>query len=183
MKNDKYLVLTGGPGSGKTAVINGLAGRGFRCAPETGRAVIREQVAKNGTALPWLDRTAFRDAMLERELTAHAAFTAATGPVFFDRGIIDVYGYSLFEGLDMPEALLAAATGCRYNRTVCILPPWKEIFSNDAERRQDFEEAVATHAAMAESYARFGYELVEVPKCPVRLRVEFILEVARAKCG
>ena len=53
----RFIVLTGGPGSGKTTLIEALRRLGLATAPETGRAIIREQVAIAGPALPWVPRT------------------------------------------------------------------------------------------------------------------------------
>ncbi|WP_414897005.1 AAA family ATPase [Rhodovulum sp. YEN HP10] len=46
-----FFVLTGGPGAGKTSLITELACRGFHTIPESGRAVIREEMASGGDAL------------------------------------------------------------------------------------------------------------------------------------
>ena len=62
------FVLTGGPGSGKSTLIEALAAAGFRTAPEAGRAIIRDQVAIAGRALPWVDPLLFAEMMLARDL-------------------------------------------------------------------------------------------------------------------
>ncbi|WP_292071911.1 AAA family ATPase [Brevundimonas sp. UBA7534] len=46
------VVVTGGPGSGKTCLIGALAARGHAVAPEAGRADIRRQQAVDGQGLP-----------------------------------------------------------------------------------------------------------------------------------
>lgn len=53
-------------------------------------------------------------------------------------------------------------------------PPWREIFAQDAERRQDFAEAQRTFAAVTRSYRDFGYEPVELPLASVAERVAFV---------
>jgi predicted ATPase len=55
------------------------------------------------------------------------------------------------------------------------MPPWAEIYAQDAERKQDFAEAVATYRFAADTYPKLGYELVEVPKLSVSGRVDFVL--------
>lgn len=171
----RRIVVTGGPGSGKTSLIEALAAAGHATSPEAGRAVIRRQQAIDGQALPWRDRALFAELMLDRELEAHARAEDATGPVFFDRGVPDVVGYLALCGLPVPPHVERAARDVRYDRRVFIAPVWPEIFAQDAERRQDLDEAQRTFDAMAAAYPRFGYEVVELPRVPVAERLAFVL--------
>ena len=168
------IVITGGPGSGKTSLIEALAAAGHATSPEAGRAIIRRQQAIDGQALPWRDRALFAELMLDRELEAHARFADIEGPIFFDRGTPDVVGYLSLCGLPVPAHVERAAREIRYDRRVFIAPVWPEIFARDAERRQDLDEAQRTFDAMAEVYPRFGYDLIQLPKAPVAERVAFV---------
>ena len=172
---DRLIVITGGPGSGKTSLIEALAAEGHAVRPEAGRAVIRDQQATGGRGLPWVDPARFAELMLAADRRGHAEALAGPGDVFFDRGIPDIAGYLTLCGLPIPEAVAQAARQLRYRRTVFIAPPWREIFAQDAERKQDFAEAERTHAVMAEIYPRYGYGLVELPRASVSERVAFIL--------
>lgn len=62
--SDHLQVITGGPGSGKTSLIEALAGEGIRHMPEAGRSIIQDQVDIGGAALPWDDWDAFAALML-----------------------------------------------------------------------------------------------------------------------
>ena len=176
MSGPRRIVLTGGPGSGKTTLLEALAAAGHVTSPEAGRAIIRRQQAIDGEALPWKDRALFAELMLDRELEAHARAESADGPVFFDRGVPDVVGYLTLCGLPVPAHMERAAQDIRYDRRVFIAPVWPEIFGQDAERKQDLDEARRTFDAMAETYPRFGYELIELPKAPVSERLDFVLK-------
>jgi predicted ATPase len=44
----------------------------------------------------------------------------------------------------------------------------------DAERAQDFDEAVRTHDAAGAAYRRYGYERVPLPQYDVASRVAFV---------
>ncbi len=176
MIGPRRIVLTGGPGSGKTTLLEALAASGHATMPEAGRAIIRRQQAINGEALPWKDRTLFAELMLDRELETHARVGGADGPVFFDRGVPDVAGYLMLCGLPIPAHIERAAQDIRYDRRVFIAPVWPEIFGQDAERRQDLDEACRTFDAMAETYPRFGYQLIELPRVPVAERLAFVLK-------
>jgi predicted ATPase len=179
MRTDHLFVVTGGPGSGKSSLVEALAAQGIATMPEAGRAIIRDQTAIGGDALPWADRVAFAGQMLGWELRSHGTARALPGPVVLDRGIPDVIGYLRLCGLPVPAPAGRAATVFRYNRTVFIAPHWPEIYAQDAERKQDEAEAAATHAMMAQVYAELGYELVPLPLASVDERAKFVTERLR----
>jgi predicted ATPase len=172
----RFFVITGGPGSGKTTLIEALASQGLTRSIEAGRAIIREQVAIGGDAVPWADRGAFAELMFNREMRSYHWAREIKGPVIFDRGIPDVIGYLTLEKLPVPEYMDNAARQFRYHGNVFIAPPWPEIFGQDTERKQTFEEARATHDVMAETYAAYGYSLVPLPLGSVEERVKFVVE-------
>lgn len=168
------IIITGGPGAGKTTLIETLAHAGFAVAPEAGRRIILEQQASGGAALPWVDRLAFAQAMLAHDIESYAQLSAVLGPVFCDRGIPDVIGYLRLEGLAVPASMWRAAREHLYYPRVFICPPWRAIYTTDSERRQTPEIAERTYEAMVAVYTELGYALVDVPRAPVDTRVAFI---------
>ena len=176
MDTDRLFVLTGGPGSGKTTLIEALAAASVPTSPEVGRAVIREQLAIGGDALPWADQRAFAELMVVRDIAAREAALASGAITVLDRGVPDVAGFLRVSGLSVPPHIDAAARTCRYNPRVFIAPFWPEIFTGDAERKQSPEVAEATFAVMAETYRGYGYELIELPCVSVAARVAFVIE-------
>ena len=173
--SDRFFVLTGGPGSGKTTLIEALREKGFATSIEAGRGIIRDQRAIGAQALPWNDPALFAERMLSWEIRSYEAAIRHPGPTFFDRGVPDVVGYLRLTGLAVPAHMKAAAERFRYNRRIFIAPPWPEIFAHDRERRQSFEEAERTHAAMVETYSGLGYALVPLPRASVEERLRFVL--------
>jgi len=168
------FVLTGGPGSGKSTLIAALREAGHAVTEEAGRAIIREEVARGGDALPWGDRAAYARRMLAYDVAAWRAAEGQTGPAFFDRGIPDIRGYlRLSNETPLPEVEAAIAMHV-YARTVFVAPPWEAIFGQDAERTQDFAEAVRTHDVMVEVYSALDYRLVPLPLAPVSQRLDFV---------
>ncbi len=174
-----FFVITGGPGAGKTTLLQTLAAQGLPHMPEAGRAIIQDQQAIGGSALPWADRLAFAEQMLGWELRSWREAARLPRPVLFDRGLPDIIGYLTLCGLPVPAHFQEAARRFRYASPVFIAPPWPEIFGQDTERKQDFAEAVATHAAMIRTYTALGYELLELPLASVENRARFI----RARLG
>ncbi|APZ52964.1 AAA family ATPase [Salipiger abyssi] len=174
--SDHFFVVTGGPGAGKTSLITELARRGVHTIPESGRAVIREEMQSGGDALPWADRMAYAERMLEHDLRAHSTAQALSSPVIFDRGIPDILGYLTLCGLPVPPHVTAAARTIRYNARVFLAPYWDEIFTQDTERRQTQAEAEATCEAMYEAYSALEYEITELPRTDIESRADFVLK-------
>jgi predicted ATPase len=171
----RFHVLTGGPGSGKTALVAALARAGYARSVEAGRAIIQEQAAIGGCALPWREPRLFAELMLGWEMRSYRMAEQETGPVFFDRGIPDVVGYLRLVGLPVPAHMAEAVRAFPYSRRVFVAPPWPEIFRQDAERKQTLGEAERTYEALIAAYADFGYALVELPRATIEERVRFVL--------
>jgi len=173
--SERFFVVTGGPGSGKSSLLDALEQAGYARSVEAGRAIIQDQLMIGGSALPWCDRAAFAELMLSWEMRSYHIAEQLNGPVFFDRSVVDVLGYLRLLKLPVPKHVQKAAETFRYHRRVFIAPPWKAIYEDDHERKQSFEEAVHTYEAMASVYPECGYELIELPRVPVKERVDFVL--------
>jgi predicted ATPase len=171
---DRFFIITGGPGAGKTTLIEALRERGLQTMPEAGRAIIQHQVAIGGNALPWADRELFAELMLSWEMRSYAEAQTLEGTIFFDRGVPDVLGYRRLCGLPIAAHCERAAANLRYAPRVFVAPPWREIFAADTERRQTAGEAEATYEALVHVYSTLGYELVELPRADVADRVRFV---------
>lgn len=166
-------ILTGGPGAGKTSLLNELGRRGFTCSEEVSRKLIRREVAAFSSCLPWKDLSCFADRCLEqmlKELDKHPS----AGLTFFDRGIPDIIAYLRLAGKPVKREFLEAGFEPSYEKKVFILPPWKEIYTNDAERWQSADEAAFIYKSIVETYSGFTYSLVEVPRLCLEGRAEFI---------
>jgi len=172
---DRFTVITGGPGSGKTTLIEALAAMGCQTMPEGGRAIIQDQVAIDGQALPWADQYAFAELILSWEMRSHREAMALDGPVIFDRGVPDTIGFLRVNDLLVPPHMDKAAQLCRYARQVFVAPWWPDIFDQDAERKQSADEAERTFEIMVDTYAAYGYEPLILPLAPVEERARFVI--------
>ncbi|WP_337187195.1 AAA family ATPase [Phenylobacterium sp.] len=171
MYKPNFFILTGGPGVGKTALLAELARRGELTVAENARAVIADEMADEGEGMPWRDNRRFCDLTTARDIADFDRLSGETRRVFFDRGIIDMWGAN---GTPPSPALREAVRTRRYNETVFVLPPWREIYETDAERRQDWAEAEATFGRILAMLAETGYAPVVVPTGSVAARAEFV---------
>lgn len=174
-KSQQFVVLSGCSGGGKSSLLAELGRRGFATYEEPGRQVVKEQLLIGGPALPWEDADLFLELTISRSI--HRLVEAARGDAlaFFDRGIVDQVSGFKSMGREIPAHLRAAAERFRYRETVFLVPPWEEIFANDAERRHSFKDAAAMYEANVETYKAFGYRPVIVPKIDVAARAEYVL--------
>ncbi len=164
--------ITGGPGTGKSTLLEELARRGIATEPEVARAILREP---GGMALRADDPAAFARAMFDAERAAWRAAEGRPGPTVFDRGFPDIVGFLRLERLAVPEDIDRACRALRYDGAIFRAPPWRAIYRPDEERIQDWEAAVESDAAITKAWRSYGYELVDLPFAGIADRADFVL--------
>lgn len=177
----EIVVIIGGPGTGKTTIIDELVNRGYCCYPEISREVTAE-AKKQGIEQLFLENPLlFSELLLEgRKKQFRSALEEPHDLVFLDRGIPDVLAYMHYIGDAYPGFFDQACRDHTYSR-IFILPPWEEIYISDAERYENFEQAKLIYAHLTETYRGYGYDLIEVPKGSVDERIGFILSSINRK--
>ncbi len=177
MQNNPFFVITGAAGSGKTALIDELKKRGYRCVEEIARQIIQEQMKIHGDGVPWNNLNRFKQLMLARFIDTYAqAMQHREEITFFDRDILDLVAYDYLTETEPSKELQHAAQRLLYHNKVFVLPPWKEIYCSDAERKQTYEEAIQGYDNLINVYLENGRELIEVPKISVEKRADFVIE-------
>lgn len=171
--SDRFIVLSGCSGGGKSTLLEELRRRGYAVVEEPGRRIVQEELATGGNALPWQDLAAFLKRAIALALSDRAARRDHPGPVFFDRGLIDAA--SALEAHTGEPVFAPLAAQHRYHRRVFLAPPWPEIYTGDPERRHGFETAVAEYERLAVAYPAVGYEVTLLPKAAVAERADFLL--------
>ena len=172
-----FFVITGGPGVGKTTLLETLARQSFPYVPEVAREIIREQISLNGDALPWANIPAYTHLMLSRSIESFELHQKRETVLFFDRGIPDTLAYVHLTHQPILPELQHAVQDFRYNPLVFILPPWPEIYQTDSERKQTYQEAVETYDIMLATYQQLAYTPVIVPKGTPEERANFVINI------
>ncbi len=175
IQQKQIYVITGGPGFGKTELINELRKSGYLCSGEFARDLIEKQIRERGDILPWKNPKLFQQKILNQRIAFYDS-VPGNSFAFADRGIPDQLAFASYKGFREPETLKQCAINYRYADFVFFTPPWPEIFSNDAIRTESFEEAVSIHQHIAETYSSLNYQEINIPLVPVKQRVEFILQ-------
>ena len=170
------IVITGGPGTGKSTVIDELIRRNYICMPEISREVTLN-ARRDGTDQLFLTRPLlFSELLLEGRVNQYIeAEQRNENLVFFDRGIPDVHAYMNYISIDYPSTYITKSTIYKYNY-VFLMPPWEEIYISDNERYENFEQALAIHNHLERTYKELNYTIIEVPTGTVDERTDFILE-------
>jgi predicted ATPase len=177
LERTNFFIISGGPGAGKTTLVDTLARRGFGVVAEAGRDILRQQAMIGGTAVHGKDAAAYCELMLMRGIADYEREVDNEEPVFFDRGIAELAGYCRLMRVPVPAHVRRAGEIYRYNTTVFVAPPWHEIYRQDDLRHQDWAEAVRTFELVRDAYHEAGYRTVELPLAPVSQRAAFVLSV------
>lgn len=175
MKKD-IIVITGGPGTGKTTIIDGLVEKGYTCFSEISRDITLE-AKKQGIEQLFLENPLlFSELLLEgRKKQFQEANNHTSELVFLDRGIPDILAYMHYIGDSYPAFFDKACKDNKYTK-IFFLPPWEDIYSCDEARYENFEQATLIFNHLKETYQKYGYEIIEVPKDNLDNRIIFILE-------
>lgn len=167
------VVITGGPGAGKTSLLNALAELGHETVEESARSVIAERLAAGNSPRPGPQEFALE--VLRRDIEKYGRTEKSSKWVFFDRGVIEAVGWATEVGA-LPETEAGPTLGAYpFHPTVFVLPPWQAIYVTDAERDHDFEHAIEVHKSLRRWYSSCGYLLHEVPCLPVAARAKHVL--------
>ena len=175
-------VLTGTPGSGKTAMLRLLERAGYRVVEEAATDVIALEQALGNSQL-WRS-ACFIDQIVALQQARQAACPAGVDPIFFDRSPLCTLALARFLGFP-PSPRLAAEV----SRLVRDQVYQTEVFfvrnqgfvEPTAARRISFAESLAFEEVHERTYIEFGFQVIEVSAGPLPDRVAAVLCVADAQ--
>jgi predicted ATPase len=173
MVKNNFFIITGGPGGGKTSVLQCLLSQGFNYIEETARQIIKERLLNRLSPRP--EPKVFSTEMFTKDFDNYISNAIHSSTLFFDRSFVDS-ALLLFQSdekiYDRINEILKAN---RYNKKVFIVPPWEEIYCQDNERDQTFEQAVTVYDQLYHWYKANDYDLVILPKDTIENRAKFIM--------
>jgi predicted ATPase len=171
---NRFVVISGCSGGGKSTLLAALGRRGLAVVEEPGRRIVREELKGGGCALPWVDLAAFARRAIAIAIEDRAGAAGNAGWTFFDRGLIDAaVALEQATGEKVAAQLNAANPYCP---KVFLAPPWQEIYADDAERRHSFVTAVAEYQRLSAAYLGLGYDVVLLPRISPEERADFVID-------
>ena len=173
----KRFILTGTPGSGKTAILRALEAAGYPVVEEAATDVIALASA-HGDTEAWRSPS-FIDAVLALQL--HRVERAAHLPdaiQFHDRAPACTHALCVHLGYPVPQSLSDAIARQLAERTY----EQKVFFVENlgfceptAARRITFEESLAFERIHEQSYRRFGFDLIRIAAKDLSARVADVI--------
>jgi len=165
----KKVVISGGPGCGKTTTINYLSRMGYYTVPEV-LQTIKNEARGLIEELYNTNKLAFEETIFNMQLELENKIPSDKDIVFLERCCGDIIAYLKVFGLPVPQRMLDLSRN-RYNQAF-ILDLIKECKLSG--RRGYKREEI--HEELINTYEMLGYAPIIVPEMPVKERVNFILE-------
>jgi predicted ATPase len=186
----RKFVITGGPHSGKTSVLEELKKRGMKVVPEGPRMIIEKELNKERILpgyqpiLPGARQEEFNQLVLEKQLELEKQ--VKSGNVFLDRSLVDPIAYAEHFGVDPHPELHRHIEDAGYG-TVFFLQQVPG-YQQDEQRMESKEEGQRIHQKIFEVYTRLGFDVklvdvFEIGDQGIEKRADFIIEQANGSSG
>jgi predicted ATPase len=174
------FILTGAPGSGKTAILRHLETQGFGVVEEAATDLIALRQSE-GIAEPWMQPRFLSDVAELQLRRLDQASRAPDAVQFHDRSVVCTLALARY--LELPEppcltqALARIAHEQPFEKTVFFARPLGFI-TPTAARRISFAESLRFGQMHEDAYRALGFHLVFIEPGPVPERAAAILAAA-----
>jgi len=157
----RKFVITGGPSTGKTSVINELE-KEFIVFQEVARKVLKNKEYNQKT----------QEEILEKQKEQIEKADKLNKIIFFDRGIPDSLAYFKYHNFIIPKKILNLIKNKKPYELIFFLD--FVPYQNDEVRYETKEQAEKIHKIIYNTYAELNYKIIKVPLMSIKKRVEFI---------
>jgi predicted ATPase len=179
-ERSRRIVLTGGPGSGKTSLVEHYRTAGHATVPEAALQIIQELTRTMGLAPQrrWRQKHVieFQRLILQRQIELERlGISDAAGLVYLDRGRPDGLAYMHLAGVKPPEDMIALMAENPYDN-VFILDTLEQFDPRPSTGRnpESREDSLCLQRAICGVYHDLGYQPVSVPVMPIAQRAGWI---------
>jgi len=166
------VIVSGGPGVGKTSVINKLRERGYNALEEAARKVATEDNRFSGKSINEIDRRPFQEAIFELQKKLFDVSPQETW--FSDRGFGDTIGYYPVIGYEAPQSMVNYAKE-HIPDYVFILDLLPEM-EKDNFRQDSLDDQKRLQESFIQVYEGLSCDVIQVPVMSVSKRADYILD-------
>jgi predicted ATPase len=181
-KDAPRVVITGGPFSGKSTLVQALGARGYQTVPEAAILVIEELTASHGlegqAAWRASNPQEFQARIVAKQLALEAACEGSE-PIFHDRGRLDGVAYCRIYGSAVPADLEAACQELPYTSVILLDTLSRFERRSQSGRTSNRERSLAIRDALRDVYTERGLRPIELPEMPLEARIEATLASLR----
>ena len=176
---DTYkIIISGGPGGGKTTIINSLKDLGFFCYDEISRELIEKDKENSHRNIFMEKPVEFSNILWKKreEQYKKSIIQKKYKKVFFDRSLLDITSYLEFVGMRNSN-LEKKLTNFKYD-IVFLVKPIKKFYKKDCSRFEDFNQSIRIHSILEKNYKNH-YKTVNVPFEKLSERLTFITQYCK----
>ena len=171
MTRNRLVVVAGGPGAGKTTLMEHLAGGAVTMHGDAARQITRSRCAAGLSLRP--DTLTFAQSLLAMEIAERDEAIAREGEHLFERSVIDAPG--MLKGCrGTPVDEIERIVQENPNDLVFLATAWQDIYVDDVERDEGFSHARRVGEQTRQWYKRCGYNPIVLPLADVETRSGFV---------
>jgi predicted ATPase len=176
----RRVVITGGPGSGKTEVVKMLRARGRPVLGEAAMEVIETEVRAHGSTVAFKAWRAANPLEMQRRIFQRQRLNeqamAGSELVFMDRTGLDCIAYIENANLVPDPEMIAYSEEMVCARVFMLDTLFPFPSRPETGRSSGYAESMHIRQSLIEAYTRFGHMPIVVPMGSIEERVEFILK-------
>ena len=175
----KIVAIVGGPGTGKTAVIDELQRRGYTVVQEAARQVIDDGLSK-GQTIDQIrgDNLQFQMAIIKKKVQNELQWFDSLDSsriVFVDRGMHDAWAYFKADQIEMTKEIDNILRKYIYDE-VLMLHMLGAYDKEDYARTESIDEAEELHRLTELAYKKYGMNVKKIPVMSVQDRADHIIK-------